>query len=169
MNSIVASNALRFVGILLFQVLVLNHIELHGFISPFIYPLALLMLPLDTPRWLLMIIGFFTGLFVDIFASTPGLHASACVFLGYIRPIITNLNRPPGDYETSHQPNIESLGVNWFLIYAAIAVSFHHIFYFFVEVYSLAYFFSTMARIIGSVIFSVMLMMLYQYLFYGRR
>ncbi len=127
MNTVVVNSSIRFVGILLFQVLVLNNIELHGFINPYIYPLAILLLPFNTPKWLLLVLGFCAGLFVDVFANTPGLHAAATVLLAYLRPLIVLVNRPPSDYESSDQPTVNSLGFNWFIIYATIAVLIHHI------------------------------------------
>ncbi len=168
MGKVLFSNIIRFIGIVLFQVLILSQIELHGFISPFIYPLFILLLPFETPLWLLLLIAFFTGLTVDVFASTPGLHAAATVFMAYLRPTVTALNRPPGDYETNHRPNIRSLGLNWFFVYATTLIALHHVFYFFVEIYSFSYFFYTLIRIVGSLIFSITIILIYQYLFYGR-
>ena len=167
MNSIVLVNIARFIGLLLFQVLILNQIELHGFISPYIYPLFILLLPFETPRWLQMVLAFIAGLLVDMFANTPGLHASATVFMAYLRQPIIQLNKPPGDYQAGDRPNIKSMGFKWFIFYITVAIVLHHIFYFFIEIYSLQYFFYTLIKIILSTATSILLIILYQYLFYS--
>jgi len=169
MNKELIINALWFVGLLLFQVLVLNQVELHGFISPYIYPLFILLLPFKTPKAVLLLLGFLMGLGVDMFTNTPGLHASATVLLAYLRPAIINLNIPPGGYEIIDKPHIGSMGSTWFLVYAGMAIFVHHAAYFFLEIYSLTYFFSTLLKVICSGLLSLLLMVIVEYLFYARR
>ncbi len=168
MTRVVIVNILRWIGIILFQVLILNRIELHGFIAPYIYPLIILLLPFETPKSLMMGIGFITGIAVDIFANTPGMHASAAVFLAYIRTPIIAINRPIGDYEPNQRPNVSSMGLRWFVGYASMAVVLHHIFYFFVEVFSLAYLPFTLARIVCSALVSLVLIIIYEYIFHSK-
>lgn len=166
-RSIIFANIFRFVGLILFQVLILNQVELHGFISPYIYPLFILLLPFETPKWLLLCLGFLTGISVDLFANTPGLHAAATVFMAYCRSAIVLFNQPPGDYEPTDRPNIKSMGINWFLVYAATAIFLHHAFYFYLEVYNISFFFYTLLKLLGSSIISIVLIVVYQYLFYS--
>ena len=168
-NNDIITNIIRFVALLLFQVLVLNQVELHGFISPYVYPLFILLLPFNTPKSVLLITGFAMGLFVDIFANTPGLHASATVFLAYIRPALVSLNLPPGGYETSDKPRLYSLGLNWFLIYAGAGILAHHFFYFLIETYSFTHLFFTIFKTLCSGFFSLLLILLHEYIFYKRR
>lgn len=165
MSKFITINIIRFIGLLLFQVLILNQIELHGFVNPFIYPLFILLLPFSTPRWLLMLMAFAMGMLMDMFTNTPGLHTSALVFMGYFRSAIISLNRPPGGYDPGDRPNVHSLGAKWFFLYAAIAIFLHHTFFFFVETYSLSYFFYTLIKIGFSTIISLTLIAIYQYLF----
>lgn len=51
----------------------------------FFYIGFVLLLPLSLPAGIAMAAGFFAGLVVDVFSSTPGIHASACVLIGFIR------------------------------------------------------------------------------------
>ena len=160
---------LRLIGLLLFQVMLLNQIKLHGFVNPYIYPLGILLFPFETARWLLMVIAFFSGLFIDMFTDTPGLHASALVLMAFVREYVVNINRPVGDYEPAHQPTISSLGSQWFFGYAGTLVLIHHTVFFFAEAYTFSMFLSTLAKIGISAIFSLMLMFLFQYLFYTKQ
>ncbi|MBP8917810.1 MAG: hypothetical protein KBG70_13775, partial [Chitinophagales bacterium] len=56
---------LRFLGLIfliLFQVLVLNKLNVSTYIHPYIYPMFIILLPFETPKWLLLPLAFFAGL-----------------------------------------------------------------------------------------------------------
>ena len=67
MINLYVRNIGRFIVLVLFQVLVLNNIQFSGYVNPFMYVLFILLLPFETPRWLLLLSGFLLGLSVDIF------------------------------------------------------------------------------------------------------
>ena len=88
-------NIIRLFVFILIQVYVLNKIpHLHRFIIPYLYYLPLLWLPFSVSRQWLLIIGFLTGLVLDYFMMTPGLHAAACLLIAYIRPILIGILSP---------------------------------------------------------------------------
>ena len=62
---------IRFALFVAAQVLVFNHINLGGFVNPYVYIIFVLMLPLDIPCWLALLSSFMMGLSVDIFTHTP--------------------------------------------------------------------------------------------------
>ncbi len=169
MSKTITINIVRFIGLLLFQTLILNQVELHGVINPYVYPLFILLLPFETPKWLLLFLGFGLGISVDFFTNTPGLHAFVSVLIAYLRPVILLFNKPISGYESFHQPSISSLGFNWFAIYAGVSISIHHLFFFFLESYSFSYFFYTLTKVIASTIMSLIIIILYQYIFYPKR
>ena len=74
-------NIARFILVILIQVFVLNNIRFSGFINPYIYILFILMLPVRFPRWLSLILGFITGMIIDSFTNTPGVHTFATVLI----------------------------------------------------------------------------------------
>ena len=78
-------NLLRLVLFLFIEVFVLHKMpHLHRFISPSLYFLFLFWLPFSiSPRFLLWI-GLITGLLIDYFLQSPGLHASACLWLCFL-------------------------------------------------------------------------------------
>ena len=58
----IIANILRFLLLVLLQALVIDHIDLaNGWLVPYLYVLFLLMLPLNTPLWAALLIGFATG------------------------------------------------------------------------------------------------------------
>ncbi|HRI26533.1 MAG TPA: rod shape-determining protein MreD [Chitinophagales bacterium] len=162
------TSVFRLVMLLLFQVFLLNFIKLYGVVTPYIYPLGILLLPFETPRWLLMVLAFFAGLTIDMFTDTPGFHASAMVIMAFARQYVVSVNRPVGDYEPSHKPTIGSLGFYWFIFYAGILVALHHFCFYFIEVYSFHYIPITLLKVGAGSLASLMLMLLHEFLFYKR-
>ncbi len=121
-------NIFRLCLFILIQVFVLNKIpHLHRFIVPYLYFLFILWLPFSTPRLGLLFIGFLTGLFLDYFKMTPGLHAAACVLIAYVRPFIINLLITKEATEiTFHEPSPRGLGWGPYMVYAFILTLLHH-------------------------------------------
>lgn len=168
MINLLARNLGRFIVLVLFQVLVLNNIQFSGYMNPFMYVLFILLLPFETPRWLLLISGFLLGLSVDIFSNTLGLHASATVFMAFMRPYVLRVISPRDGYESGTYPRVFYYGLTWFLNYAVILVVMHHLFLFYFEVFRFSEFFRTLLRIILSSSFSILIIVLSQYIIYRK-
>ena len=168
MINLLGRNIGRFIVLVLFQVLVLNNIQFSGYVNPFMYVLFILLLPFETPRWLLLFSGFLLGLSVDIFSNTLGLHASASVFMAFMRPYILTIMAPRDGYETGTYPRIFYYGLTWFLNYTIILVLMHHVFLFYFEVFRFAEFFRTLLRVIFSSAFSIAIIVLSQYIIYRK-
>lgn len=151
------------------QILIIKNIELGRFINPFIYVMFIIVLPFETPKWLLLFSGFILGITIDMFYDTPGMHAAACVFIAFLRPVVLKLFSPRDGYEFGTQPTIQYLGVPWFLSYSAILVVAHHLVLFYVEIFRLSEFFSTFFRVIFSSVFTILLVVISQYLFYSKK
>ena len=150
------------------QVFLFNNIELSGYLNPYIYILFILILPFDISGWLLLLVSFFTGLTIDFFEHTPGIHAAATVFMGYARPGIIRLVGEKEDLEPGQYPNIKDFGALWFFSYAVILVLLHHVALFYLEVFRLAEFFNTLLKAIINTAVSTVLILVLQYLFYTK-
>ncbi len=164
-----AKNGLRFLLLVLAQVLIVKNIDLGRFINPFLYVLFILLLPFETPGWLVMIVSFFLGLIIDMFYDTMGMHAAACVFMAFCRPSVLRLFSPREGYDFGTQPTIQYLGLPWFLSYAGILVFLHHLLLFYIEIFRFSEFFSTFFRILLSSIFTMLLVVITQFLFYRKK
>lgn len=88
MNSNFLINIFRFIILVALQVLVFNNIKLFGYLDPFPYVLFIILYPVNSNRYLLLILSFLLGLTLDMFGDTGGIHATACLVLAYIRPLI---------------------------------------------------------------------------------
>jgi rod shape-determining protein MreD len=155
-----------FIVLILVQVLVLNNIQFSGYINPFLYVLFILLLPFQTPVYLLLFLGFILGLSIDIFSNTPGIHSSATVFLAYIRPYVLELLSGRDSQEKGFSPRIKVLGLAWFLKYTVILVLCHHIFLFYVEVFTFSGAFYTLLRSLLSSVLSIILVIISQYIIF---
>ena len=157
-----------FIILVLFQVLLFNNIQFSGYINPYVYIMLILLLPVDISAWLLLLISFFTGLTVDFFTGTLGMHTSATVLSGFLRPYILRLVSPRDGYESSVIPSMEIYGFRWFLFYTLIMVFVHHFALFYLEVFRFTDFFRTLLRVLFSTLFSVTFILLAEYYRKGR-
>lgn len=168
LNTIV-KNIIRFALLVLIQALIIKNLELGRFINPFIYVLFIIMLPFETPKWLLLVSAFLLGISVDMFYNTAGMHAAATVWMAYVRPGLLNVLAPREGYENSTQPAIQYFGVPWFLSYAGGLILLHHSVLFYIEIFRFSEFFSTLGRVIVSSAFSLLLIVISQYLFHRNK
>ncbi len=148
------------------QILLFNHIQFSGFVNPYLYILFILLLPFDIPRYLLLFLGFLLGLQIDVFCNTPGIHASATTFLAFMRPTVINLISSRDAFESNTPPRLKQMGVPWFIKYTVILVLMHHLFLFYVEVFTLKGFIFTLFRSVLSSLFTIVLIMLSQLLIF---
>jgi rod shape-determining protein MreD len=128
----------------------------------------ILLLPVEIPSWILLIISFVTGLIFDFFSGTPGMHASATVLAGFVRPYVLRLISPRDGYEPGAGPSLSIYGIRWFLIYASIIVLIHHTALFYLEVFRFTDFFRTFLRVLLSSFFSITFILILEYVRKGK-
>ncbi len=161
-------NIIRFGLFILIQVYVLNKIPfLHQFIRPYIYFLFILWLPFSIPRVTLLVIGFFTGLILDYYANTPGLHAAACTLIAYIRPFLISILTPkesPNE-QSYREPSPKALGWTPYLIYCLVLTVFHNGYVFLLQMLSFGGFLVFLGKIIASSAISMLLIVTTELLF----
>lgn len=160
--------ALVFVVSVLLQVLIFNNVLIARMISPFFYILFIVLLPFDTPRAMLLFLAFILGLTVDIFTNTPGVHASACLLTGFIRPGVLQLISSRETLESVTAPRVGNMGFQWFAGYVTFLVLIHHFFLFFIEAFSFQGFPFTLLRVILSSVLSVVLIVLSQFIIFRK-
>jgi rod shape-determining protein MreD len=168
MIKVLPRNFLRIIVLVTLQIFVLNNIQFSGFVNPYFYVLFILLLPFETPGWLLLTLGFIIGMIIDVFSNTPGLHTSATVFMAFLRPFVLGSFAPRDGYETGTYPRVFYYGFGWFLQYSAILILSHHFFLFYMEVFRLSDFFLTLWRVILSTTFTLFLVVMSQYFIYRR-
>lgn len=169
MTIVFLKNIGRFIFLILFQVLILNNIQLSGYISPYFYIYFILLLPFETPHWLLLLSAFLLGISIDAFTNTFGLNASACVLVAFVRPLVISSISTGTEFMKGHSPSLKNQGIKWFAYYSIILVLVHHSTLFYLEIFRLKEFFQTLLRVLLSSLFTLLLVFLSEYLFYSRK
>ncbi len=162
-------NTIRFIALVLLQVLIVQNIRLGSYIILFPYVLFILLLPFETPKLAVLAIAFVTGISIDIFYDTAGLHAATCTLIGFLRYYILKLLAPREGYDAGLTPSIDSMGAIWFMTYAGLIIFIHHLFFFYLEIFRFSEFFSTLLRVFLSSIGTFALVYVIQFLFYSPR
>ncbi len=158
----------RFIILIALQVVLLNQVYLGGFITPFLYPLIVMLLPFDTKGWALLLTAFAAGLSIDMFTDSMGMHAAATTFLAYARPWIINLISARTDYEPGTEPGLAVNSLTWLILYTLISVFIHHLFLFSVEVFRFDEWWQIFIRTLLSTIFSSILIII-SFLLFSRQ
>lgn len=161
-------NIVRWIVLLFVQIFLLRNLSFYNLSTPFVYVLFILVLPFRIPNLLLFIIAFGTGLTMDAFYDTMGVHTSACVALALVRILFisVSLNRDAID---DPEPSLGNMGFKWFSIYAVLCIFVHHLVVFFLEAFKLSEFAYTLGRSLLSVIFTMFTVLLVEAIFHNRK
>jgi hypothetical protein len=154
---------------LLMQVMLLKNLVLFNTAFCFLYVAFILFLPIEINVVALMLIGFFTGFFIDIFYDSLGVHASALVTISYLRNYWLGVITPQGGYDANSTPTLEANGTQWFLVYTIPMILLHHIILFLVEAGGFHGFGYTALKILFSVLFTMIVLVILQLLTGERR
>lgn len=148
-------NIVRFIVLVFLQVLILNNINLAGYINPYLYIIFILMYPLDGNKGLLIFLSFLLGLSIDIFEDSGGVHAAACAFIAYIRPVVLKYS-----FGVSYEYNsvkIRKADPMERFTYISSLVLMHHFIMFSLEIFSVDHIFLLLKSTLFSGIFSIIL------------
>ena len=166
MNNAWVKYGLIFLLVVLLQGLVVNNLELNVYFHPMIYPIMILILPFETNSFVSMTIALVLGLAIDAFSNTFGLHASAAMLIGYLRPTILRYLRPRDGYDPSLLPTIHDMGIVWFLAYSAFILFLHHLWFFSFEILRFDLILLIVMKTFASLLISLLLVIIFQYIFY---
>lgn len=153
-----------FLILILLQMLIFNNIEFSGYVNPYIYVMFILILPVAIPSWILLILAFLTGIVIDLFSGTIGVHAFATVMAGFVRPWVLSLNITAEASEPQTSPSSYRNGLRWFLIYVVTVVMIHHLALFYVEIFSFRNFFHTLLRVLLSTAATTFFIVLFDFI-----
>lgn len=167
MTTEIIKNILRFILLVFMQVLIIQNINLSGYIILLPYVLVIIILPFETNKLIVLFTAFFLGVCVDYFYDSSGIHAAACTVMGFSRHYVLKYIAPRDGYDIGVKPTIEDMGLEWFLRYAGTLVLMHHFFLFYLEIFRFSEFFQTLLRVILSSVGTLGLLILIQFLFFS--
>lgn len=158
-------NWLRYIGIfvllLFLQVLLLDNLHWLGLVHPFVYLWAILLMPVELPRWAQMLIGAAIGMVMDLFTHAPGIHMAGCVMAAYLRPHLLEVYVQDAE-RMKGAITISSIGMGSYLRMLAILVVAHHFTVFMLEAFTFSHFGYTLLQIILSSIFTYVFIMMFE-------
>jgi hypothetical protein len=146
----------------LLHVFVARYLVLFDYAFCFLYVGAILFLPHETNPSVLLLIGFGTGLIVDSFGNTLGVHTAATVLLSYIRPFVVNNQLDQFVTENRFQISLHNLGVVHFVKYVVSLVLIHHTVLLLIGTGTFNLIPITLLKIVGSVLFTTVALWLTQ-------
>ena len=158
MNDIL-KHTVRFFILASIQILVLNNVQISGYINPFVYILFVMLLPPKMPKAIVLILAFMMGFTIDIFSDSYGIHSSATVLLAFLRPKVLALVSVKGG-EDLEAIGIKQLRINRFFTYSSILCLIHHFTLFYLEAFRLNEFFDTFLRALYSSFFSILMILM---------
>jgi len=167
-TKVILINLFRWLLLLFVQIFLLRNIGFYNLSTPFIYTLFILVLPFNLPNLALYLLAFLTGLTVDAFYDTLGVHISACVALAFVRILFisVSLNRESID---EPEPSLGNMGFKWFALYAILCILAHHVVVFFLEAFKLSEFSYTLGRALTSTVFTFFMIVLIEFTFHNRK
>ncbi len=156
-------NIIRFISLVLIQVLILNNINFLGYVNPYIYILFVLLYPIQNNRLLFIFLSFLLGLCVDIFLDSGGVHAAACVTIAYLRPVFLKFA-----FGMTYEHQTVKIGhseIGQRITYISTLTLLHHLLLFTLEVFNSGKILLILKKTLFSSIFTVILCVLITILF----
>ncbi len=161
-------NIFRWIILLFAQIFLLRNLNFYNLATPFVYVLFLLVLPFGIPNLLLYILAFITGLTLDSFYDTLGVHTTACIMLAFVRISFISVSVTRDAFDEP-EPSLGNMGFKWFSLYAILCIFAHHIVLFFLEAFKLTELVYTLGRCLLSVVFTLFIVILVEFIFHNRK
>ncbi len=150
------------------QVFLFDLIHFTGFGKIIVYPLIILLLPIYTPRFAVMIAGFAVGYLIDFLLGTGGLHTAALTFMAFSRGFVLDVMSPNSGFDKNTISPIAEMGKGRFLIFVLIMVLIHQIAFYAIERFSFQNIIFTLRRIVSGTIMSSVTIALLTLLFIAK-
>ncbi len=154
---------------IIIQVVLFKNIGYYNLATPFPYILIIFLLPLGTSNFFLYVLAFATGLSIDAFYDSLGIHTAACVALAWFRIAFIRITLEMDVRQSSNSPSWGELGSKWYISYVFFGTLIHHVILFVIEVFSFKSFLQTALSILLSSVSTFVVILLISLLFYRRK
>lgn len=166
MNKSFISYIFLFVILVLVQVLLLNHIVLFNSAVCLIFIYFLVKLPINLSPNILLTLGFFLGLTVDMLSDTPGLNALCCTILSSLKKPVFYAYEQHDDKMRNIIPSISTMGLMNFSKYTFSLSAIYCLLAFFVEFVNFTDIVQILIKAGGSTLFTFFLILALDSLIY---
>ena len=164
MSRTIFTTILEFILIALVQILLLNNIQLFGYMEPMLYIWFIILLPNNFPKWLVMILGFLMGFTVDMFSEQLGFHTATATFIATIKPMLLSWFTNHFDNDT-FVPSTREMGFANFLGFVSTIVLLHTTIFICIDTFSFSEILQMLLRILMSSLVSILLILISDALF----
>lgn len=162
MNSTLFVNVFRFLLLLAVQIIIFNNMNFLGYISPFPYILFIILYPVNSNKYGLLMASFFLGLIMDMFSNSGGIHTTACLVLAYYRPYLFRFSFGLSyEYQTVKLNDVLTPERFSFIL---LSVVIHHFVLFVLEAFKISFFLDVLFRTLLSTIFTIIICIIIIYL-----
>lgn len=149
-----------FLWVIIFQVFILDEIDLMGWISPYYYIIFILTIPIKYNKALSLILSFLLGMSIDLFyPTTLGIHAFCCVLICYLKFFLIKKFIPK---DTEEVFNIIKLPIQQFSILSIIIIILHHFTFFFLTEFSTSTIINVLLYTIPTSLFTLILLIIHK-------
>jgi rod shape-determining protein MreD len=167
MNSVTGINIIRFMVLLLTQVIICNHINFLGYINPYIYIIFILLFPINSNQLVLLLVSFLLGMSIDMFSDSGGVHAAASVCLAYVRPVL--LKSSFGLLYEHQSVKFSNTELGSLITYVTVSAVIHHLVLFSLEIFNISSILLILKKTLFSSIFTIIVSVLIIILFSRNR
>ncbi len=156
-------NVIRFISLVLVQVLIFNKLNFFGYINPMVYILFLYWYPIKQNKELFIVLCFVLGLFIDFFSDTMAINTAATVTIAFLRPSIMRFVFGVNyEFQSFKLGNATRLQQFTFLI---VLIVIHHLMYFILEIFSFGNIFLILKKVFSISLATLVLCTLFSSLF----
>ncbi len=147
------------------QLLVFNHLTLWEVAAAHVFLVSLLILPVNTPFPLLLLVGFATGMMVDVFSvgAFKGISAFSCVLMLSLRNPWVSVITSKVTFRGSEETLIRTQPVIWLIQYMVPLLLVYEISYHLLEAFSFQHLGLTMIKGFASFGFGFLLCFIFVY------
>ncbi|MCI0919862.1 rod shape-determining protein MreD [Sphingobacterium rhinopitheci] len=167
MAKIIIFNIIRFILLVILQVALLKNVSYYNIATPFPYILCILLLPLGISNLTLFTLAFLTGITIDAFYDSVGVHTAACVALAYFRIFFLNITLEVDQRDSFQTPSWGNMKFKWYSTYILLATLVQHIVLFTIEIFSFENILQTLIRALLSTIFTIAIIFVISLLTYS--
>nr|WP_299603734.1 rod shape-determining protein MreD [uncultured Aquimarina sp.] len=153
----------RFISLVFVQVFILNNINFWGYLNPYIYIIFILLSPININKSLFLVLSFILGITIDLFGDSGGVHATACISIAYLRPVI--LRSVFGLSYEFQTVKLSKVNFGQRLAYVTLMIFIHHIILFTLEIFNFSHILLIAKKTLFSSLFSIIVIMLVLVLF----
>lgn len=153
----------------LVQILFLKNLALFGLAFGFIYLLGLLILPSTIRTIPLMLLAFVLGFTLDVFFETIGMHTAAATLFAFLKTIWLKTISPTGGFDETEEPSLSQIGLGRFVSYAFPLIFIYSLAFFIADQWGTGGFWGALSKSFFSALFTLLLTLLVQALFFRRK